>query len=162
MKIKTEVHPWIRLNRVVRDIPSQYISGGINTPNLRQTLIATMKERGTQCRCIRCREVGSNIDKFTKDTCKLMVREYKASHGRELFISIESLDEQTIMGFLRLRLLSDSENQSQFPELNGAALIRELHVYGKLIATHDHVNRNSQHQGFGTQMMKHAEQIAVS
>jgi len=165
MKIKAQVHPWIRLNRVVRDIPSQYISGGIDSPNLRQTLLLTMKQRGTSCRCIRCREVGRNmhrhVDKHGNSTSKLMLREYKASNAREIFISIESPDEQTIMGFLRLRLC-DPNMANQFPELNGAAFIRELHVYGQLIATSDRINRNSQHQGFGTQMMKHAEYIAVS
>ena len=29
---KAEVHPWIRLNRVVRDIPAQYILGGAIDP----------------------------------------------------------------------------------------------------------------------------------
>ena len=33
---KAAMHPWIRLNRVVRDIPSQYIVGGLDVPNLRQ------------------------------------------------------------------------------------------------------------------------------
>lgn len=30
-----KVHPWIRLNRIVRDITSNYISGGCNTPHMR-------------------------------------------------------------------------------------------------------------------------------
>ena len=41
-----------------RDIPSQYILGGLNVPNMRQNLLSDMKKRGLRCRCIRCREVG--------------------------------------------------------------------------------------------------------
>lgn len=60
IETKAKVHPWIRLNRVVRDIPSQYILGGINAPSLRGAIQTLMKKRGLACRCIRCREVGSD------------------------------------------------------------------------------------------------------
>ena len=43
---QARVHPWIRLNRVVRDIPSQYILGGLDNPNLRQIVLADMARRG--------------------------------------------------------------------------------------------------------------------
>ena len=52
------MHPWIRLNRVVRDIPSNYILGGVDAPNMREDVLAMMRRRGLKCRCIRCREVG--------------------------------------------------------------------------------------------------------
>ena len=54
------MHPWIRLNRVVRDIPSQYILGGLDAPNLRQHILDRMASQGLRCRCIRCREVGAH------------------------------------------------------------------------------------------------------
>jgi histone acetyltransferase (RNA polymerase elongator complex component) len=28
LNAKTKIHPWIRINRIVRDIPSQYILNG--------------------------------------------------------------------------------------------------------------------------------------
>lgn len=43
MDVKSRVHPWIRLNRVIRDIPSQYIFGGADTPNMREDVLAEMK-----------------------------------------------------------------------------------------------------------------------
>ena len=43
--IKERVHPWIRLNRVIRDIPEHYISGGNPVTNLRQILLKKMKKR---------------------------------------------------------------------------------------------------------------------
>lgn len=48
-----------------------------------------------------------------------------------------------------------------FPELARAALVRELHVYGKLVATSDHQEkRQTQHSGLGRQLMVRAESIA--
>mmetsp|Transcript_22388 Transcript_22388/g.68947 ORF Transcript_22388/g.68947 Transcript_22388/m.68947 type:complete len:692 (+) Transcript_22388:68-2143(+) len=56
--VKSRVHPWIRLNRVVRDIPSNYILGGLDVPNMREDVLAAMRRAGKRCMCIRCREVG--------------------------------------------------------------------------------------------------------
>ena len=62
---KERVHPWIRLNRVVRDIPGHYISGGNANTNLRQEILAEMRRRGRrQCHCIRCREVRNDQHKL--------------------------------------------------------------------------------------------------
>ena len=57
---KARVFPWIRLNRVIRDIPNQHILGGNQNTNMRQELQREMKKRGLDCKCIRCREVGLN------------------------------------------------------------------------------------------------------
>eukprot|EP00750_Incisomonas_marina_P032194 INCI8944.1.p1 GENE.INCI8944.1~~INCI8944.1.p1 ORF type:complete len:543 (-),score=80.84 INCI8944.1:1776-3404(-) len=159
---KQRVHPWIRLNRVVRDIPGHYISGGNSNTNLRQEILAEMRRQGKhQCRCIRCREVRN--DQHQLDEIDLVVRKYKAADGIEYFISYETPDRKTICGFCRLRitksagwieppttknlrqrakklagdseevpekyLLTDSQGrQLVFPELEDAALVRELHV----------------------------------
>lgn len=53
IRVKSRVHPWIRLNRVIRDIPNQYISGGCATTNMRQVLQKSMERSGIYCRCIR-------------------------------------------------------------------------------------------------------------
>jgi len=165
MRVKAKVHPWIRLNRVVRDIPSQYILGGINSPNLRQDILSVMKRRGTPCRCIRCREVKDNQDAIRSS--ELCIREYEASNGKEYFISFETPDRMTICGFLRLRIprLSGppdgaSHETEIFPELQGCALVREVHVYGTLIPTSDQNASAAQHVGFGRRMLEEAEVIA--
>jgi hypothetical protein len=62
----------------------------------------------------------------------LTIRKYASSGGTEYFISFESPDEKVLYGFLRLRI--PSRNSQCLPELKGCALIRELHVYGKLRA----------------------------
>ena len=46
--------------------------------------------------------------------------------------SFETPDRKTIFGFARLRL-APTAGAGIFSELNGAALVRELHVYGTLI-----------------------------
>ncbi|KAL0583254.1 hypothetical protein ABG067_006862 [Albugo candida] len=168
MEVKAQVHPWIRLNRVIRDIPSQYILGGMDEPNLRQVLTKKMEQRGTFCPCIRCREVKADDDAIA--SAELVVREYEANEGKEFFISFESPDRRKICGFVRLRI-SPTAGGDVFPELENAALIRELHVYGQLVSVpkkEDEADANeligsmsaAQHTGFGTKLMRKAEEIA--
>jgi histone acetyltransferase (RNA polymerase elongator complex component) len=88
IQVKTQVPPWIRLNRVIRDIPEISILGGNDDTNMRQKLEMLMKQRGTPCNCIRCREVRDKEDDLKK--AELVVREYRASGGKEFFISFES------------------------------------------------------------------------
>jgi elongator complex protein 3 len=68
-----------------------------------------------------------------------------------------------LYGFVRLRITYSHSNQI-FPELNGCALIRELHVYGMLQAVgregqEDNVEHSAQHQGLGKRLMAKAEEI---
>ena len=35
---------WVRLNRVIRDIPKEYILDGLNNPSARQVMEKIMKE----------------------------------------------------------------------------------------------------------------------
>ena len=99
---KRRVHPWIRLNRVIRDIPSQYILGGVNNPSMRQEIARLMEQEGQRCKCIRCREVKGR--KELTQHAVLKTRKYFASDGLEYFISFETEDELTIFGFVRLRI----------------------------------------------------------
>jgi ELP3 family radical SAM enzyme/protein acetyltransferase len=86
---KSNVQPWVRIQRLVRDIPGKSIESGYNkVSNLRQVLEGKMKEWGLKCQCIYCMEIG---DKELDDlTPYLVVREYKASEGTEYHISMES------------------------------------------------------------------------
>ena len=171
MWTKARVFPWIRLNRVIRDIPNQHILGGNANTNMRQQLQIEMKKRGMRCMCIRCREVGLNSFSNKKSKgAALIVRKYNGNGGIEYFISFESDDERLIYGFTRLRI-SENAGKNVFPELIGAALIRELHVYGQLIPTYvkekdedeeKHGGRkDAQHVGFGRKLMRRAEKIAM-
>ena len=170
---KKKVFPWIRLNRVIRDIPNQHILGGNANVNLRQMLQNQMKKDGDVCHCIRCREVGLNSwSNQASGNARLVVRKYNASEGIEYFLSYESPDERLLYGFVRLRI-SESAGIDEFESLKNSALIRELHVYGQLIPTY-HKNDGGamgkkgghggkvQHAGFGSKLMRKAEVIAMS
>lgn len=88
---KTNVQPWVRIQRIVRDIPGKSIeSGYMKMSNLRQIIHDKMKIWGVKCRCIYCMEIG---DKELEDlTPYLVVRRYEASEGLEYHISVESHD----------------------------------------------------------------------
>merc|ERR1712000_183337 len=94
-------------------------------------------------------------------SCELVVREYDANDGREYFITYENEDKTTLYGFLRLRL-SPNAGAGVFDELINCALIRELHVYGQVVAVGDTDDKVSQHVGFGTGLLRKAEEIAVA
>lgn len=158
--------PWIRLNRVIRDIPNQHILGGNSNVNLRQMLQQEMRRNGLVCNCIRCREVGLNSwSNQATFGAGLVIRKYNASGGDEYFLSYESPDERLLYGFVRLRLSQTAGAEGTFPVLEGAALVRELHVYGQLIPTYYEGKKNAlggkvQHAGFGSKLMRRAEDIA--
>lgn len=155
---KSRVHPWIRNERIVRDIPPTDIEGGNKTTNLRQLIQNEMKKRGLKCNCIRCREIRDRD--FNPKDITLLVRSYKSSHGDEYFISYENNDKSIIYGFCRLRLSSQS-GEGFIEELKDCALIRELHVYGKMKKVGDKSDcHGSQHLGLGTLLLQNAEDIA--
>ena len=158
LDMKANMLPWIRLNRIVRDIPEHYSFDAEYNSNLRQGLEADLKKQGRKCNCIRCREVKK--DTYNADDCVLMVREYNASDGTEYFISMESADTSVLYGFVRLRL-SHSPPLHIFPELEGCAMIRELHVYGRLQAVGKESSPHVQHQGLGKQLLGKADDIAM-
>ena len=154
---KTNIFPWIRLNRIVRDIPNINILGGNSNVNLRQVILARMKKQNQTCDCIRCREVKEK----PKGKTVLVVREYNAINATEYFISIESPDYKTLYGFIRLRINQNNDNLI-YKELEDCSFVRELHVYGQLIK-HDKNDKNKiQHSGFGRKLLKKAEEISYT
>lgn len=152
--MKQLVFPWIRLNRIIRDIPKDYILNEGEHGNMRQELGDIMKKDGTRCMCIRCREVKEQAWDGSYQT---VVRMYPSSGGTEYFISAESRDHYQLYGFVRLRL--PSSGRRVFKELEGSAFIRELHVYGQLETVGTHKDQ-VQHRGLGRHLMSVAERIA--
>ena len=102
MNVKNIVPEWIRLNRVIRDIPTNYHIAGVEQPNLRQVIQHKMKLKGLKCKCIRCREVKNKDTSI--DNLQIVIRTYDSSNGKEYFISMENNDKSLIYGFCRLRL----------------------------------------------------------
>lgn len=159
----TQCPPWIRLPRVIRDIPDTYISGGIKCGNMRQVINNKITEDKLYSMDIRFREIERHPE-YDADDARMFVRKIRASRGYEYFISFESYDNKAIYGFLRLRIPDkfDKEQLVHFDTLNNKGLIRELHVYGSVQKVHSTFSKNAiQHTGFGKKLLKHAERIAM-
>ena len=56
--VKENIPPYVRINRLPRDIPTEYIIDGYEHTNLRQILLDKMSKDGKYCKCIRCREIS--------------------------------------------------------------------------------------------------------
>jgi elongator complex protein 3 len=142
IRCKAIVPMYVRIIRLIRDIPAESIVAGNKITNLRQIL----KQKGVVCNCIRCREPK---EEATKEY-QLNITSYQASVGKEHFISIDSLDKKTLYGFCRLRLDKTSPV--------APAIIRELHVYGELVPIGSDIK--VQHRGLGKILMAKAEELA--
>lgn len=156
-KMKLATPYYVRINRLIRDIPKQSIVAGNPITNLRQVLQAELSKKKLICKCIRCREAKQ--DAVNLKQAKLFTIKYPASGGTEYFISYENKNRTKLYAFLRLRINKDIQNNF-IPELKNAALIRELHTYGQLVPTGDRNKNKIQHTGFGKRLMKIAEDIA--
>lgn len=174
IKIKQIIPPWIRINRLVRDIPAGNIAAGSKLSNMRQILQRKMKEKNIKCQCIRCREIKTQ----KPNTCNLslVTCHYHASGGEEYFLQFVDkkpeknlpLSQREIKGdfseklyaLLRLRIPSKSSSKKYFiKELQGAAIIRELHVFGEAVKIGKRKKEASQHKGLGEKLLKKAEEI---
>jgi ELP3 family radical SAM enzyme/protein acetyltransferase len=155
---KKLMKPWIRINRVIRDIPVISIEGGISCPEMRQRIEKKMKENNLFCRCIRCREI--KLQKVHPNDVVLKIRKYLSSGGEEYFISYETIDEKILLGYIRLRL--NSNYNMTVPFLKNCALIRELHVLGKHTGIGNNSSNSIQHTGYGKKLLRKAEEIAFS
>lgn len=158
--VKRQMWPWIRINRLVRDIPPEhYVRAGLERADLRQVIQKELNADETPCRCIRCREIGK---KKKSDKIFQVIRVYEASDGIEYFISIEDKNEM-IYGFTRLRLCHNpGYGLDSLSELKNAAFIRELHIYGPVTPVWMKKALYVQHKGLGSQLINRAEQIAMS
>jgi elongator complex protein 3 len=155
-EIKKMVPFWCRIQRVVRDIPKEEIvEGGVKVSNLRELVQKKLKEKGLSCRCIRCREIMKR--KASLQKIYLFREDYQASFGKEVFLSFEDKNRETLFGYLRLRL--PSPKKPVFKVLENSAIIRELKVCGKLIEVGEK-SRFVQHRGLGKKLVKEAQNIA--
>jgi len=156
--IKETIPRYCRVNRVVRDIPSTNVVEGNKRSSLRQDVQAEMKRRGSLCQCIRCREVrGQKID---VETLRYNEYTYMVGNTEEHFLSFVTPDDR-LAGFLRLSLPGEGSPGSGLDELKGAAIIREVHVYGQSLPVGSEESGAAQHVGLGTRLIEEAERIAA-
>ncbi len=81
------VPPYIRLNRVYRDIPAHQILHGSHLANLRQVAEELLANRGGKVIDTASREVKGKL--FTVENIELVTRDYEASKGHDYLITFE-------------------------------------------------------------------------
>ena len=77
----------------------------------------------------------------------------------EHFISYVTSDDK-LAGFIRLSLPGKDSPQTGMSDLDGAALIREVHVYGQSLPVGAEKHGAAQHAGLGTRLLENAESLA--
>jgi len=154
MACKVLIPPYCRVNRLMRDIPAPDIAAGVTKSNLRQIVQERMAQEGLTCRCIRCREVRG--DPVSPEDLQLRVTTYETDATLEHFLAYETSDER-LAGFLRLSL---PREEPEIEELDGCAVVRELHVYGPAVPLGDRKAGRPQHAGLGARLLEQAQRIA--
>lgn len=155
LAIKAMTPEWCRIDRLVRDISKKWVAAGEASTNMRQILQAQLLSEGKKCRCIRCREVRGGI---YSDKVEYVERERTTLGGREIFMSFENEDK--LYSMLRLRLPEPGE-KFLFTELEGAAIVREVHTYGQVERLEESEGVKTQHKGLGRTLMNIAEERAI-
>jgi elongator complex protein 3 len=160
VEIKSIVPRYVRISRVLRDIPPQFITGGPRD-SLRGLLRERLQARGLECHCIRCREYGHRArDDWKISEPQLTRLDYESADGWEVFLSFED-ERETLFGLLRLRIQDQPiPALGREPEGN-VALIRELHIFGPEVPLAEQRADAAQHKGIGRALLRESERIAA-
>ncbi|PKK81464.1 MAG: tRNA uridine(34) 5-carboxymethylaminomethyl modification radical SAM/GNAT enzyme Elp3 [Thermoplasmata archaeon HGW-Thermoplasmata-2] len=180
-RVKEIVPPWVRIQRIERDIPTNLIDAGIMQSNIRELIAKELEARGKKCRCIRCREIGYGAMRGKKpdySSAVLSRIDYGASGGKEIFLLYEDKTNDAIIGYLRLRVPSAKAHR---PEISGqwlvngdqnalttnhsplttCAIVREIKVLGQMVGIGAAGGADTaQHKGYGASLLREAENIA--
>jgi len=142
---------WVRIHRVQRDIPREYIEAGPVKSNLRQELLRAWDKAGKQSQEISFREAGHVYQRRGKlpESGQISVQNYKSSGGEEYFIAAEDKKQNILLGFCRLRIAVCKKT-----------FVRELHVYGETLPLGSKKSA-VQHSGWGKQLLARAEELAT-
>lgn len=150
--------PYVRISRMIRDISAHDIVAGNKKVNLRQMVERKAEQTGTPISEIRYREISTaeaDVDELTLD-----IVSYQTTVSSERFLQWVTPDGR-IAGFLRLSL-PDAEYVARTPKppvQPGEAMIREVHVYGRVAGLHKTGN-GAQHLGLGKRLIEEACTIA--
>ena len=147
---------YCRTMRIMREIPPDRLVAGITRIDIRREVEKNLRDRGEKIEEIRMRELGFNKQyyKVIDQDIKLKISEYEASGGKEFFMQFVNKDN-ILFGLLRLRF----PNETFIDELEGCAIVREVHVYGQAVKIGEQ-GKEGQHTGIGKKLMKEAERIA--
>ena len=165
--------PWTRISRMIRDISATDILVGNKKTNLRQVVEAAVDATGEEVAEIRSREIS--VEGAAVEDLALGTIAYQTATTEERFLQWVT-PENKIAGFCRLSLPKplphDTASESSPPpikseqsEARGSslaspsapqeAMIREVHVYGKVAALH-RTGEGTQHLGLGRALVEEA------
>ena len=144
--------------------------------NLRQLVELRIDSEGLATAEIRHREVS--LANVAAEDLSLEVVEYETTATSERFLQWVT-SQGKIAGFLRLSLphanaiaqlneeyeaatskTAEQRHTLPFPLLAGEAMIREVHVYGRVEKLQHAGINNAQHRGLGTQLVNRACELA--
>lgn len=158
---------YVRVNRIQRDFKhavekTNYL--GYTSSTIKSHLAEIVRDEaesmGIYCMCIRCRELKDQA--FNENEIEYLVKSFKASDATEYFISAEVKrpNRNILLGFIRLRLSNALQNSIIYELKGKTAMIRELHVYGRVNPVGSIKTNGAQHIGIGTELIRRAENIA--
>jgi elongator complex protein 3 len=158
----THTPPYCRVTRVIRDIPSFNIVAGNKKTNFRQIAQQELEKTHQQSQNIRARE----IRRHEFDPNKVFYEEiaYQTAVSTEIFmqylapVKTDQGVQNKLLGFLRLSL---PKQESFVGELDAAAVIREVHVYGSVVGLGKNATDRAQHLGLGSKLIEKAKQRAA-
>jgi elongator complex protein 3 len=114
-----------------------------------------LQQAGRTLHDIRAREIRSN--QVDPALLRLDEQHYGTSAGKEVFLQWLTPKGRQVAGFLRLFL---PLKPSFIEELGGAAIIREVHIYGQQIGIGAREHGKAQHAGLGSRLIERAAQVA--
>ena len=177
---KSIVPYWVRIMRTIRDIPAPNIVSGSTMSNMRQIVHEEMAREGLTCRCIRCREVGSQVSfpvtlSGTKGLGPVILDSSHSSLSDEAQASksmasgqndggVLFVEEYEASGGTEYFLSYESEDRCTLYSLlrlrlGETAIIREVHTYGQEVEVGE--SGETQHRGYGRKLIEEAEKIAL-
>lgn len=153
---KTMVPPYCRINRIMRDIPAYNIVQGSTKSNLRQIVQRHLASRQERCHCIRCSEVRDRL--VDPSELQLDSLSYSTDVTEEHLLRYLTPGGK-LAAFLRLSLPM-TDRAPVLPELDGQAIIREVHVYGPALTIGADSEGEAQHIGLGERLIQKALDVA--
>ena len=138
---------YTRISRMIRDISTTDIVAGNKKTNLRQMVEARIMQAEGQAQEIRMREIATS--EVNPTDLRMDCVSYHTTVSREHFLQWITSDRR-IAGFLRLSLPIEGDE----------AMIREVHVYGRVASLGSAAQGGAQHAGLGRQLVERACQMA--
>lgn len=151
--------PFTRISRMIRDISAHDIMTGNKKVNLRQLVDLELAKRPQPVQEIRSREIAFGA--AANDELSLSEIAYETTNTHEVFLQWVAPGNR-IAGFLRLSMPNADyvgAHVADLPIDAGEAMIREVHVYGRVAGLHQG-GENAQHRGLGRMLIERACDIA--